>query len=39
MTQFPEYWYQIPIIYLKRGNDSIRKIAGIDKDAKYASLI
>jgi cytochrome c-type biogenesis protein CcsB len=39
MTQFPEYWYQIPVIYLKRGNDSIRKIAGIDKDAKYASLI
>jgi cytochrome c-type biogenesis protein CcsB len=39
MTQFPEYWYQIPIIYLKRGNDSIRKIAGIDKDAKYASLM
>jgi cytochrome c-type biogenesis protein CcsB len=39
MTQFPEYWYTIPIIYLKRGNDSIRKIAGIDKKAKYASLI
>ena len=39
MTQFPEYWYQIPIIYLKRGNDSIRKIAGIDKDAKYAKLL
>jgi cytochrome c-type biogenesis protein CcsB len=39
MTQFPEYWYQIPIIYLKRGNDSIRKIAGIDKDVKYAKLI
>ena len=39
MTQFPEYWYQVPIIYLKRGNDSIRKIAGIDKEAKYAALI
>ncbi|WP_438966317.1 cytochrome c biogenesis protein CcsA [Flavobacterium sp.] len=39
MTQFPEYWYQIPIIYLKRGNDSIRKIAGIDKDVKFAKLI
>ncbi len=38
MTQFPEYWYQIPIIYLKRGNDSIRKIAGIGNDAKYAAL-
>lgn len=39
MTQFPEYWYQIPIIYLKRGNDSIRKIAGIQSDAKFAKLI
>ena len=39
MTQFPEYWYQIPIIYLKKGNDSIRKIAGISEDVKYAKLI
>jgi cytochrome c-type biogenesis protein CcsB len=39
MNQFPEFWYQIPIIYLKRGNDSIRKIIGVDKEAKYAPLI
>ena len=39
MTQFPQYWYTMPIIYLKRGNDSIRKIAGIDKKAKFAALI
>ena len=39
MNQFPEFWYQIPIIHLDRGNDSIRKIIGIDKDAKYAPLI
>ncbi|WP_445455291.1 cytochrome c biogenesis protein CcsA [Flavobacterium sp. HNIBRBA15423] len=39
MTQFPQYWYTVPIIYLKRGNDSIRKIAGIKSDAKYASLV
>ena len=39
MTQFPEYWYNLPIIYLKRGNDSIRKIIGIEKDAKYAPLV
>ena len=39
MTQFPQYWYTVPIIYLKRGNDSIRKIAGIDSKAKYASLV
>ncbi len=39
MNQFPEFWYQIPIIHLKRGNDSIRKIIGVDKEAKYAPLI
>ena len=39
MNQFPEFWYQIPIVYLKRGNDSIRKIIGIDAEAKYAPLI
>ncbi len=38
MTQFPRYWYSIPIIYLKRGNDSLRKVIGIEKDAKYAAL-
>ena len=38
MTQFPRYWYNIPVISLKRDNDSIRKIIGIEKDAKYASL-
>jgi cytochrome c-type biogenesis protein CcsB len=39
MTQFPQYWYNVPIIFLKRGNDSIRKIATIESSAKYASLI
>lgn len=39
MTQFPQVWYEIPIIYLKKGNDSIRKIIGIDKEEKYAKLI
>ena len=39
MTQFPEYWYNLPMIYLKRGNDSIRKIIGIEKEAKYAPLV
>lgn len=38
MTQFPRYWYNIPIIYLKRGNDSLRKVIGVEKDAKYAAL-
>lgn len=35
----PAIWYNIPIIYLKRGNDSIRSITGVDKGAKYAPLI
>ena len=35
----PAIWYNIPVIYLKRGNDSIRKITGVDAKAKYASLI
>ena len=39
MTQYPQYWYNLPIIYLKRGNDSIRKIIGVDKEVKYAPLI
>uniref|UniRef100_UPI004048A33A cytochrome c biogenesis protein n=1 Tax=Flavobacterium sp. TaxID=239 RepID=UPI004048A33A len=39
MTQYPQYWYNLPIIYLKRGNDSIRKLIGVDKEVKYAPLI
>ena len=35
----PLAWYSEPIIYLKRGNDSIRSIIGIEKDQKYASFI
>lgn len=39
MTQFPQVWYEVPLIYLKPGNDSIRKLIGIASDAKRASLI
>ena len=35
----PISWYNVPIIYLKRGNDSIRKIAGRNKKEKYASFV
>jgi cytochrome c-type biogenesis protein CcsB len=34
----PVVWYNIPIIYLKSGNDSIRAITGVEAKAKYASL-
>lgn len=39
ITQFPQVWYEVPIIYLKKGNDSIRKLIGIEKDVKYAKMI
>ncbi|PZR17212.1 MAG: cytochrome C biogenesis protein [Flavobacterium psychrophilum] len=38
ITEMPQLWYHVPIIYLKRGNDSLRTIAGLEKDAKYAAL-
>ena len=36
IMQTPVLWYNVPIIYLKRGNDSIRKIIGLADDQKYA---
>jgi len=38
MTQFPAVWFEIPLIYIKSGNDSIRKILGIKSEAKYATF-
>ena len=42
----PAVWYNVPLIYLKRGNDSIRKLTGIKlkesifrKKAEYTPLI
>ncbi|PXY41255.1 cytochrome C biogenesis protein [Flavobacterium cheongpyeongense] len=39
MTQYAQVWIQVPIIYLKAGNDSIRKIIGIDKEAGFAPFV
>ena len=39
MTQFPSAWFEVPIIYIKSGNDSIRKLIGIEKTDKYAPFI
>ncbi|WP_281299206.1 cytochrome c biogenesis protein [Flavobacterium limnophilum] len=39
MTQGGNIWIQVPMIYIKKGNDSIRKIIGINADKKYASFI
>ena len=36
MSQYPFYWMEVPFIYLKKGNDSLRKIINLPLDAKYA---
>ena len=39
MTQYPRLWSQVPIIALKRGNDSIREILEVPKSTKHVSLL
>ncbi|MDP3679978.1 MAG: cytochrome c biogenesis protein CcsA [Flavobacterium sp.] len=39
ITQYASYWIEIPIIYLRRGNDSLRQIIGVDKKAKFAPFV
>ena len=39
IQQNPLLWYQVPFIYLKRGNDSLRRLAGIEEKSKYASFV
>lgn len=39
MSQTPNAWFEVPLVYLKRGNDSIRKILNLDKEAKLAPFI
>ncbi|WP_177766660.1 cytochrome c biogenesis protein CcsA [Flavobacterium sp. I3-2] len=39
ITQFPQLWYNVPIINLKKENDSIREVIGIPADQKFAALI
>ncbi|MGB1210477.1 MAG: cytochrome c biogenesis protein CcsA [Lacinutrix venerupis] len=35
----PQFWYNVPIIYLKsKKDDSLRKIIGVDKSDGYATL-
>ena len=38
MTENPTIWYNVPIINVKTGNDSIRHIAGVPEDQKYLAL-
>ena len=39
MLQYAKIWIEVPLVYIKPGNDSIRKIIGIDSKAKYAPFI
>lgn len=39
MSEFPRVWVELPLINLKRGNDSIRKIIDVPVDTKHVSLI
>ncbi|MCH7784345.1 MAG: cytochrome c biogenesis protein CcsA [Bacteroidetes bacterium] len=39
MIEFPRFWVEVPLIKLKRGNDSIREIVGVSKNAKRISLL
>ncbi len=39
MTQNSSLWLDVPLIYIKSGNDSIRKIIGIDAKSKFAPFI
>jgi cytochrome c-type biogenesis protein CcsB len=38
MTQYPRLWFEVPFIFIKKANDSIRKIIGVGKDEKLVSF-
>lgn len=39
MSQYPEFWVNIPFISVDKHNDSIHKILGVESKAKYVSFI
>ncbi|MFY7810737.1 MAG: cytochrome c biogenesis protein CcsA [Flavobacterium sp.] len=39
MITYPREWTEIPLIYIKKGNDSIRNILGVGSDVKYLKFI
>jgi len=39
MSRFPRVWFEVPLIYINPGNDSIRKILGVDSKMKYIPFI
>ncbi|MDX1753119.1 MAG: cytochrome c biogenesis protein CcsA [Salinimicrobium sediminis] len=38
MTENPTIWYNVPVINVKKENDSIRHIVGVPEDQKYLAL-
>ncbi|AWG22545.1 cytochrome C biogenesis protein [Flavobacterium faecale] len=39
MSQYAQLWIEVPIIHLRAGNDSIRKLIGVDLKAKTAPFV
>ncbi|MAN58644.1 MAG: cytochrome C biogenesis protein, partial [Flavobacteriaceae bacterium] len=39
MSEFPRLWVEVPLIALKRGNDSIRKVIGVADDVERIALL
>ncbi len=39
MSEFPRIWVEIPLIHLKRGNDSLRAVLEVDAAVKKVSLM
>lgn len=39
MTEFPRLWVEVPLVNLKRGNDSIRKVLGVPTDTEKITLL
>lgn len=38
LTIDPYTWFQIPVIYLERGNTKVRELLGVGEEDKYATL-
>ncbi len=39
IVENPRLWFQVPVIYLERGDAKLRTILGIDTNEKYARLV
>ena len=39
IVENPRLWFQVPVVYLERGDDKLRTILGIDTKQKYARLV